>query len=133
MDKSIFGFVFFVAAFLVGRYLNERALKKLKTNEQEKLLKGFSRYRIFSFVGLISLVILHYVFRLTMPDTQFSSMQVFAGVLVFYLLFSNIYAFVKLKKLKMPDPFINQYLISTFIQYVGLFTFFGLMIGNSQK
>lgn len=131
MDKSIFGFVFFVAAFIAGRYINERALRKLSKDEQGTLLKGFTKYRMVSFVGLIALVILHYAFRATLPNTQFSSMQIFVGVLVFYLLISNIYAFIKLKKLKMPDAFINQYLISTFVQYVGLFMFFGLMLKSS--
>ncbi len=130
MDKSIIGFIVFIAAYITGRILNEKALKKLSDEQRGRLVQGFSAYRIVSLVGLIVLVILHYALRATMPNSLFASMQIFVGVLVAYLLISSIYSFIKLKKLEMPDAYINQYLLSTFIQYIGIFVFFGYLINT---
>ena len=130
MDNNIIGFVVFIAAYIAGRLISERALRKLDTEQQGRLVRGFSAYRIVSLVGIVVLVILHYAARATLGDGPLASMPVFVGVLVVYLLISSIYAFVKLKRLEMPDTYINQYLISTFIQYVGIFVFFGYLINT---
>jgi hypothetical protein len=130
MDNSIIGFVVFIAAYIAGRMISERALRKLDTEQQGRLVRGFSAYRIVSLVGIILLVLLHYAARTLAADGLLASMAVFVGVLVAYLLLSSIYAFVKLKKLEMPETYINQYLISTLIQYVGIFVFFGYLINT---
>ena len=56
MDSSTIGIVVFLASFFAARLVNERALKGLKEDEAARLLKGFSRYRIFSLVGVIVIV-----------------------------------------------------------------------------
>jgi uncharacterized membrane protein len=128
MDKSIIGFVAFIVAYIAGRFISERAIKLLSENEKGKLLQGFSKYRLFSLVGVIVLVVIHYATQALMPNSSFASFPVFVGVLVFYLLGSSIYSYKKLKDLEMPDNYINQFLFSTLIQYVGLFIFFGFII-----
>lgn len=131
MDTSIIGFVAFIIAYIAGRIISERALKLLNENERLKLLQGFSKYRIFSLVGVIILVVMHYALQSLMPNSYVASMPVFVGVLVLYLLLSSIYAYKKLKNLEMPDNYINQFLLSTLVQYIGLFLFFGFLINRN--
>lgn len=132
MDKSIIGFIVFIATYIVGRIISERALNILSENERGKLLQGFSKYRIFSLVGIIVLVIVHYALQSSMPNSYFASMPVFIGALVLYLLINTVYAYKKLRNLEMPDRYINQFLFSTLIQYIGIFFFFGFLLNRSQ-
>jgi uncharacterized membrane protein len=131
MDTSIIGFVAFISAYIAGRIISERALKLLNQQEQAKLLQGFSKYRIFSLVGVIILVVAHYALQSLMPNSYFATMPVFIGVLVLYLLVNSFYAYKKLKGLEMPDKYINQFLLSTLIQYVGIFVFFGFLLNKN--
>jgi predicted membrane channel-forming protein YqfA (hemolysin III family) len=128
MDNSIIGLGAFIVSYIAGRLVSERALKLLSEKEQGKLLQGFSRYRVFSLIGVIILVVIHYAAQSLSPDSYLAHFPVFVGVLVLYLLGSSIYAYRKLKQLELPDNYINQFLLSTLIQYVGLFVFFGFLI-----
>ena len=128
MDRSLIGLIVFIAAFIAGRLISERALKILSDDEKGKLLQGFSKHRIFSFVGLVILVLVHFALQSSMSNSYFASLSAFVGALVLYLLMSSIYAYKKLKDLKLPDEYINQFLISTLIQYIGIFVFFGFMV-----
>ncbi len=132
MDKSIIGFIVFIATYIVGRIISERALNILSENERGKLLQGFSKYRIFSLVGVIVLVVVHYALQSSMPNSYFASMPVFIGALVLYLLINTVYAYKKLRNLEMPDRYINQFLFSTLIQYIGIFFFFGFLLNRPQ-
>jgi uncharacterized membrane protein len=130
MDKSVIGLVVFIAAYIGGRLISERALKILNENEKTKLVDGFSKYRIFSLIGVIALVILHFAVQSLMPNSYFASFHTFVGILVLYLLLSSLYSYNKLKNLEMPDKYINQFLLSTLVQYIGIFVFFGFLINR---
>ncbi len=128
MDKSVIGIFVFIATWVLGRILSERALKTLTENERGKLLKGLSKYRIFSLIGVIVLVVLYYSTQAISPNSYFTGLPIFVGSLVLYLLGSSIFAYKKLKDLEMPDQYVNQFLVSTLIQYVGIFVFFGFLL-----
>ncbi len=130
MDNSIFGLIIFIIAYIAGRLVSERALKILTDEEKGRLLQGFSKYRIFSLLGVVVLVIIHYVLLSVAPNSYFATIQVFVGALVLYLLVSSLFSFARLKKLNLPDKYINQYLLSTLIQYIGIFIFFGFMVSR---
>jgi uncharacterized membrane protein len=130
MDKSVIGLVVFIAAYIGGRLISERALKILNENQKAKLVDGFSKYRIFSLIGVIALVILHFAVQSLMPNSYFASFHIFVGILVLYLLLSSLYSYNKLKNLEMPDKYINQFLLSTLVQYIGIFVFFGFLINR---
>ncbi|MDQ3635898.1 MAG: hypothetical protein M3405_15545 [Acidobacteriota bacterium] len=130
MDKSIIGLIVFIAAYIGGRLISERALKLLSENEKGRLLEGFSKYRIFSLIGVVVLVLIHISLQSFMPNSYFASLPVFVGILVLYLLLSSIYSYTKLKNLEMPDNYINQFLLSTLIQYLGIFVFFGFLLNR---
>ncbi|MGI8669469.1 MAG: hypothetical protein ACR2J3_06400 [Aridibacter sp.] len=130
MDKSVIGLVVFIAAYIGGRLISEKALKILNEKEKAKLLDGFSKYRIFSLIGVIALVILHFAVQSLMPNSYFASFRIFVGILVLYLLLSSLYSYNKLNNLEMPDKYINRFLLSTLVQYIGIFVFFGFLINR---
>jgi hypothetical protein len=131
MDKSIIGFIIFIATFIGGRLISERALRLLTDEQKGRLLQSFSKFRLVSLFGVVGLVIGHYALRSLVPNSYFAQSAVFVGVLVAYLLISSLISFAKLKKMALPDNYINQFLLSTLIQYVGLFVFFGFMVNKS--
>lgn len=128
MENSWIGFVAFIVTYIAGRWISERALKTLTENEKGKLVEGFSRYRIVSIVGVVVLLILHFAILNLMPDNSGTTLSIFVVLFVVYLLGSTIYAYRKLKSLEISDNYINQFLFSTLVQYVGLFVFFGFVL-----
>ncbi len=130
MDNSTIGLLVFIAGFIGGRLIKEQGLKSLSEEEKAVLVKGFSRYRIFSVIGLVLLVLTHFGVRGIYPNSLVASSPVLIGVMVFYLLGSSFIAFKKLHQLNMPDHFITKFLISTLVQYVGIFVFFGLSLSK---
>lgn len=131
MDKSIIGLIIFFVAHFAGRVISEKALKLLSESEQAKLVTGFSKYRVFSLAGVIVLVAFYYSLQAFAPNSYFATMQVYVGILVLYLLMSSIFAYSKLKKLELPDDYINRFLISTFVQYTGIFVFFWFLLNRN--
>lgn len=129
MDSSTIGIVVFLGSFFAARLVNERALKGLKQEEAARLLRGFSRYRIFSLVGVIVIVAAYFIAYYNFPDSAVASPPVIMGVLVAFLLLNSVIAFRKLKQLEMPDDYINKFLLGTFIQYAGIFVLFGTSLG----
>lgn len=131
METSIIGFIAFIIAYVAGRIISERALNLLSEDEQKKLLQGFSKYKIFSLVGIILIVVIHYGLRFFVPESSAASMPAIVTALVLYLLANTVISYKKLKNLEMPDEYINRFLFSTLIQYVGLFLFFGLLLNKN--
>ncbi len=130
MDKSLIGLIVFFAAWIGGRAISERAMKILSEREKARLLDGFSNYRIFNLVGVVALAGLHFTLRAFVPNSYYASFPAFVGVLVLYLLFTSMLSYRKLKKLEISDSYINQFLLSTFVQYTGIFIFFGFMLSR---
>lgn len=132
MDNGTVGLVVFIASFIAARIINERALKKLEKEEAARLLKGFSRFRIYSLLGIVVIVVAYIAEPLFLPGRKYLTPPVLMGVLVAFLLMTSTIAFRKLKKLGMPDSYVNKHLLATFIQYTGIFIFFGLAMGEER-
>ncbi len=130
MEISIIGFIAFITAYVAGRIISERALKLLTEDQQKNLLQGFSNYRMLSLVGIIVIVVIHYALRFFVPESSAASMPAIITALVLYLLANTAISYTKLKNLEMPDEYINRFLFSSLIQYIGLFLFFGLLINR---
>ena len=126
MDLTLLGLVCFIAALFAGRWINERAIRKLDEKERTSLAEGLSRYRIASLVGVVLIVAAYFVFRGFSTGDTSRAFTVFAVVLVIYLLFGTAFVFIKLKILKISETYINSFLLSTAVQYLGLITYFGL-------
>jgi hypothetical protein len=130
MDNALIGLIVFVAALLVSRVISERALRKLSQDEAARLVQGFSGFRTYSLVAVVSLVVVFFAVSYSYPEYSFRAAQIFMGVLVAFLLLTGGLAFRKLKALKLPDTYLNSYLFATFVQYAGIFIYFGLSLSR---
>ena len=126
MNNALLGLIVFVAALLIGRWINEKALRKLDAEQSAVLVKGLSRYRMVSLAGVILFVAGYFIFRGVSGLDGTRAFTIFALVLVLYLLAGTAFVFFKLKKMKISEEYINSFLLSTAVQYVGLITYFGL-------
>lgn len=126
MDYTFLGLGLFIAALLAGRWINERAMRNLNEKERSDLLAGLSKYRMVSLVGVILIVAAYFVFRGFSSGDTSRAFGVFAAVLVCYMLLGTAFVFIKLKILKISESYINNFLLSTAVQYLGLFIYFGL-------
>ena len=128
MENSWIGFVVFAVAFLAGRYINLRALKVLKEDEKKKLMTEFSKYNKANTVCIVAFLVIYFIVLYLLPDKSDTTEMVFIIVFVGYLLGSTIYAFIRLKQLEIQESYVNQFLLSNLVQYVGVFIFFGIAI-----
>lgn len=125
MNNPFLGLMCFIAALFVGRYINDRAIRKLGEEEQAKISEGLSRYRIISLAGVIAFVVGYFVYREASENEGPEVFMVFALVLVLYLMLGTAFVFIKLKRLAIDENYINNYLLSTAVQYLGLIAYFG--------
>ncbi len=130
MDKRTIGFLVFFAAIFAARFINERALKKLSEAEAARLLQGFSRFRMYSLGAVIGIVAMFFAYSNLYPGSTFRVAQLFMGVLVAFLISTGVAAYLKLKKMQMPDSYVNSFLLASFVKYAGVFIFFGLSIAK---
>ncbi len=126
MNLGFWGFVGFIVALFTGRWINERALNKLEKGQRSDLLTGLSKYRLLSLAGVIIIVVGYFVIISVAAESDKSAFPVFAGILIFYMLAGTGYVYWKLKSLKISEDYINAYMLSTSVQYVGLILYFTL-------
>ena len=100
MSLNFTGIIIFIAALFAGRIIIERALKLLTEDEKGRLLQGFSKYRIISFVVIAAFLILHFASAAYYPNSILSSDRYLIGGLVLFLLGSTLFTFLKLKKIR---------------------------------
>ena len=58
---STFGLVVFVSTYIIGRILNEGALRKLSVEQKAALLDAFSSYRVYSLIA-VAVIFVGYIF-----------------------------------------------------------------------
>lgn len=126
MNNAFLGLICFIAALFGGRYINERALRKLDKDESASLVQGLSRYRLISLAGVILFVVAYFVFRGYADSSGISAFTAFAVILVLYMLAGTAFVYLKLKRMNINENYINSYLLSTAVQYLGLIIYFGL-------
>ncbi|MDH3492932.1 MAG: hypothetical protein OEM82_05235 [Acidobacteriota bacterium] len=126
MNNAFLGLLVFIAALFAGRWINERAIRKLGKDQSTKLVQGLSRYRMASLAGVILFVAGYFIFRSTIEKSGVEPFTVFAVILLVYMLAGTAFVFVKLKRMKIDENYISSYLLSTAVQYLGLISYFGL-------
>ena len=126
MNNPFIGLIIFIAALFGGRWINERALRRLEKEEQASLVQGLSRYRLMSLAGVVLFVAAYFIFRAEVEKSGFSAFTVFAIVLVLYMFAGTAFVYIKLKRMRIDENYISSFLLSTAIQYLGLISYFAL-------
>lgn len=124
MTDPLFGVFAFIVTYIISRVINERALKRLTTEEKAKLLDAFSGYRTYNMVIVLSLFFLVLAGDRFLPQLRSKLWPSFMGLLAALLITISSLSYRKLKNLDMPAAYIKSFLLSTGFQYIGILCLF---------
>lgn len=127
MDNFTISFLGLLGCILISRAINEKAIKKLDQDKKSTLIDLFSNgssYRLGILIGIVVLYFLSLKFNLMKPTMTYI---IYIVLLLIFMIISSYGAYKKLKENNFPDSYINSYLLSTTIRFMGLIVFFLLM------
>lgn len=124
MDGYMIGFIVMMVMILSARMINEKAMKKLSTEEKGLLIDGFASNRNWS-LGLIILLIAGYfaVIRFELVNV-FVGLAVYVTLLTVFLAVQIIASHRKLEELGLPSAYITSFKISSLLRVIGFVFFF---------
>jgi|GEM_PF-1862809 len=124
MDGYMIGFIVMMVMILAARMINEKAMKKLSTEEKGLLIDGFASNRNWS-LGLIILLIAGYfaVIRFELVNV-FVGLVVYVTLLIVFLAVQIIASHRKLEELGLPSAYITSFKISSLLRVIGFVLFF---------
>ena len=123
--SSLVGVLIFLVTLFVGRWLNEKAIRKLSEQDRSKLIDGLAKYRLVSLGGVIAIVVTYWIYlglnySESVRDVAFAW---FAITLIIFMIGGTAYVFFKLKKMMIDEDYISSFMLSTAIQHLGLIGF----------
>lgn len=124
MDGYMIGFIVMMVMIFAARMINEKAMKKLSTEEKGLLIDGFASNRNWS-LGLIILLIAGYfaVIRFELVNV-FVGLAVYVTLLIVFLAVQIIASHRKLEELGLPSAYITSFKISSLLRVIGFVLFF---------
>lgn len=125
---STFGLVVFVSTYIIGRILNEGALRKLSIEQKAALLDAFSSYRIYSLVA-VAVIFVGYILSIYfLSKYDYFTNAFFFGLIICVMLYNTFFAYKKLYSLELPSGYMKSFWLSSIIQYIGvLFLFVSIL------
>src|ERR1041384_6234043 len=127
---TTFGLVVFVSSYIVGRIINEGALRKFSVEQKASLLDSFSSYRIYSLIA-VAVIFVGYIFSVYFFSRYDYFINVFFFVLIIcVMLFNSFFAYKKLYTLDLPRDYMKSFWLSSIIQYIGVLVLFMSVLGK---
>lgn len=126
MNYGLLGLGCFIAALFAGRYINERGLRQLNEKDQAALVAGLSRFRMISLAGVVLIVGVYLVVFGFAKEQDNNVFLAFLLILLVFMVGGTAFVFAKMKRMKISEDYINAYLLSTTVQYIGMIVYFGL-------
>lgn len=119
-----FGITVFAALYIASRVIGERALRRLSQEEKARLIDGFSSFRIFSAVIILLFVVIFLAAENYLTDLSAAVRGGFPAAIFLLFLVLSFITYKKLKSLNISESYIRIYLITLFLQYLGLAALF---------
>ena len=116
----MFGFIVLLVAIFISRIINERALKKLSSDEKSKLLDNTANQRIYNLGVMIALIALYFFGVQRFPQYGLALTFAFVSLAVLFSLSLAFINYSKFQRLNLPTEYITQFLLSLGVQYAGL-------------
>jgi hypothetical protein len=127
---STFGLVVFVSTYIIGRILNEGALRKLSIEQKAALLDAFSSYRIYSLVA-VAVIFVGYILSIYfLSKYDYFTNAFFFGLIICVMLYNTFFAYKKLYSLELPSGYMKSFWLSSIIQYIGVLFLFVSILGR---
>lgn len=117
----------FIITIILSRVINEKATKELSEKKKIELIDEFSSMRIYNIVPIFLII---GGFYYAVENTKINSEQLFYAYyfsLILYVLISQTYVYKKLIKLDFPKTYVQKFVFSRIILFVGVaFLFYDL-------
>ena len=129
-DKYMIGLVIFITSMFISRQIATNGLKKLDADRKAKLVDLFSSNKLWQYLFIVVPVLGFYA---AVRFTELNSQLVFVIymlVILGYVIFNSIVAYMKLRSNSFPDDYIKSYLTSSTVRLIGIFLFFGLILAE---
>jgi hypothetical protein len=110
----------FLVTMIVGRILNEKAMKLLSVEEKLNLIDAFSSMRAYSLIPIVFIIGGYWLLvKYSEIGDQILSIAYF-GSLIMYLAVIHIYSYKVLFKFNYPERFIQAYTVFRVVSFVGI-------------
>jgi hypothetical protein len=130
LTDTTFGLVVFVSAYIIGRIINEGALRKLSVEQKAALLDAFSSYRIYSLIA-VAVIFVGYIFSVYfLSRYDYFINAFFFGLIICVMLYNTFFAYKKLYTLELPAGYMKSFWLSSIIQYIGVLVLFMSILGK---
>ena len=130
LTDSTFGLVVFVSAYIIGRIINEGALRKLSMQQKAALLDAFSAYRVYSLIA-VAVIFVGYILSIYfLSKYDYFTNAFFFGLIICVMLYNTFFAYKKLYTLALPSAYMKNFWLSSIIQYIGVLFLFVSILGK---
>ena len=127
MDNFMIAALIFLASIFAARTINDKANKKLEKDKKLELMDLFSKNRTRSFLILILLIAVFFLSIKFELINLLASYTIYVVSISIFMAYSAYGSYQKLKAHDFPTFYINAYLLSTSIRFIGIVIFFGLI------
>lgn len=123
----------FLISSLISNNINEKAIKSLDSKEKLRIHDGFSNMRKYNLIPLILLVGAFFLINNIFPQLLLYTFSIYFILLIIFLIISNIYIFKKLNTMHLPKEYINNFMLSKVMQYIGIIILFTAIVFDVFK
>jgi len=122
-SPEIIAIVFFVVTILASRFLNEKANRHLDEQARSALIDVFAGFRFQFLIPIVIIILSFFLLIKLYPDLYRTISLVYFGLLVVYMVITNIITFRKMKALELPRSYTRAFIASKAVMYAGLGVF----------
>src|ERR1044071_9511846 len=104
-NDTTFGLIVFVSTYIIGRIINENALRKLSVEQKAAILDSFSAYRVYSLIAIAVIFVGYILSVYFLSRYDYFVNTFFFALIIGVMLYNSFFAYRKLYALKMPDSY----------------------------
>jgi len=113
------GMAVFLAAIIVSRIIQERALRRLSTEEKGQLVEAFSGLRLFALVPLAALAGLYFLMMSLEALTTSMLLTIFLPAALLFSVVMQVLIHRRLRRLRLHPDYLRAYAIGRGLFLVG--------------
>ena len=124
----ILGIIVLFACYALSRFISEKGLKTLNSEQKVALVDEFSNQRKYSFIP-IAIILVAYLIIIQLQSEHITFYYfLFLLALIIILAIMHFITSKKLHKLNLPKSYLKFYTVSRIVNYFGLGIFLGAII-----
>jgi hypothetical protein len=127
---TTFGLIVFVSTYIIGRIINESALRLLTVEQKAALLNSFSAYRVYSLIAIAVIFVGYILSVYFLSRYDYFVNTFFFALIIVVMLYNSFFAYRKLYGLKLSSGYMKSFWLSSIIQYIGILVLFASIIGK---